>query len=111
MAPPLRINLGGEGEEPGVLNQQGPWVLLPSWRSSRDGKTLQELLAAGHRFLIAANVRLPFAPNHFDEVLTNFVPIDFVTAYGPGVQSSEITRILKAGGRWVRDGIVFYTKP
>ena len=52
----VRVNLGGEEEEPGVLNQQGPWVLDPNWRSSRDGKTLQELEADGHQFLICTTL-------------------------------------------------------
>jgi hypothetical protein len=109
--PILRVNLGGEGEVPGVLNQQGPWVLDPTWRSSRAGKTLQELLAQGHQFLITSNTNLPFAADSIEEVITNSVPIDVVTHRGPGVQSVEIKRILKPGGRWVRDGTVFYTKP
>jgi hypothetical protein len=46
-----------------------------------------------------------------DEVITNFVPVDVSTWLGPGVQSGEIMRILKAGGVWVRDGQVYYTKP
>ena len=48
----LALNLGGEGEIPGVINQQGPWALSPNWRSSRAGKTLQELVADGHVFRV-----------------------------------------------------------
>jgi hypothetical protein len=106
-----RVNLGGEGEVPGVLNQQGPWVLDPAWRSSRDSKTLGELLAEGHAFVIADNTQLPFADNSMEEVFTNFVPIDQTTQLGPGVQSSEIMRILKPGGRWIREGFIVYSKP
>lgn len=106
-----RVNLGGEGEVPGVLNQQGPWVLNSAWRSSREGKTLQELRAKGHRFVIAANTHLPFAADSVDEVITNWVPIDRVTHLGPGVQSTEVWRILKSGGQWIRNGRVSYTKP
>jgi hypothetical protein len=109
--PPLRVNLGGEGEDPGALNQQGPWILDPNWRSSRTGETLQELLAKGHRFVISSNLALPFAPDSVDEVITNSVPVDRTTFLGPGVQSSEIRRILKPGGGWIRDGVVVYTKP
>jgi hypothetical protein len=105
------VNLGGEGEIPGVLNQQGLWVLDPVWRSSRDGKTLQELQADGHQFVLADNTQLPFADESVDEVYTNSVPIDRVTHLGPGVQSSEILRILKKGSRWIRDGQVVYVKP
>lgn len=106
-----RVNLGGEGEVPGVLNQQGWWILDPGWRSSRTGQTLQELTAAGHQFIIADNTRLPFAPDFMDEVITNSVPLDAITSLGPGVQSSEIRRILKTGGRWVHDGKVAWVKP
>ena len=28
----IEINLGGEGEIPGVINQQGPWALSPNWQ-------------------------------------------------------------------------------
>jgi hypothetical protein len=109
--PLVRVNLGGEGEVPGVINQQGPWVLGPTWRSSRDGKTLQELLADGHVFVIADNLHLPFPDDSVDEVLTNSVPIDTIGQHGPGVQSSEIRRILKSGGTWLNDGIVSLVKP
>jgi hypothetical protein len=110
-AVPLRVNLGGEGEVPGVLNQQGPWALDPLWHSSRDGKTLQDLQGEGHQFIIADNTHLPFADGSVDEVLTNSVPIDIVTWLGPGVQSSEIMRILKSGGSWVHDGAVRFIHP
>lgn len=107
----MRVNLGGEGEVPVVLNQQGHWVLDPAWRSSRYGQTLQELIADGHQFIIADNMHLPFAGDSMDQVITNSVPIDLMTHLGPGVQSNEIQRILKSGGRWIRDGTVWYVKP
>src|SRR5262245_34196512 len=104
MATFFAINLGGEGEIPGVLNQQeGPWVLLPSWFSSQTGKSLVELVADGHQFLIARNTNLPLPDAVVDIVFTNSVPIDITTPRGPGVQSSEIERILKSGGRWFHD--------
>jgi hypothetical protein len=105
MSDPLRINLGGEGEIPGVLNQQGPWALLPSWFSAREGKTLRELQADGHRVIICHNTNLPFPDNWFDVVYTNSVPLDTVSRFGPGVQSSEIARILKPGGVWLKDTV------
>lgn len=110
MNQPLRVNLGGEGEVPGVINQQGPWALDPAWGSSRDGKTLQELQAAGHQFVIADNKHLPFASGSVDEVITNSVPIDVDTWLGPSVQSSEILRILKPGGKWTHDGLTRFTQ-
>ena len=110
--PPMRINLGGEGEVPGVLNQQGRWVVQPGWRSARASLTLQALVQAGHQFLIADNVSLPLPDAVYDEVITNNTPPeDTVTMLGPTVQSSEVQRILKSGGRWVHDGFVKWTKP
>jgi hypothetical protein len=46
-----------------------------------------------------------------DLAITNGVPIDLTTHLGPGVQSSEIRRILRPGGTWVLDGLPHYTKP
>ena len=85
------INLGGEGEIPGVM------------RSSQTGKTFQELVDVGYDFLICQNIPLPFPDELFDVVFTNGVPIDITTRQGPGVQSTEIKRILKSGGRWEDD--------
>lgn len=108
----LKVNLGGEGEEPDVINQQGPWVILdPRWRSSRSGQTFADLVAAGHVFLICGNLTLPFPDDSVDVVITNGVPIDRNSLLGPGVQSPEIRRILKPGGIWVHDGAVVWTKP
>jgi hypothetical protein len=110
---PFRINLGGEGELAGVLNQQGRWVvLLSSWRSSQTGQTFEDLVRAGHDFLIADNITLPLPADVVNEVITNNTPpVDSVTWLGPTVQSSEIRRILKSGGRWIHNGIVRYIKP
>ena len=46
-----------------------------------------------------------------DVVYTNDVPIDVTSWRGPGVQSSEIRRILKLGGIWIKDRRVWYRKP
>src|SRR5947209_14150245 len=86
------INLGGEGEIPGVLNQQPPSALLPTWFSAQDGKTLLQLVADGHQFIICRNENLPFPGDSVDVVYTNGVPLDITTRFGPGVQSSEIRR-------------------
>jgi hypothetical protein len=110
--PPVRVNLGGEGEVPGVINVQGPWVLAGPWPLARDpARTIQDLIAQGEVFVIADFTQLPFAADSVDEVLTNSVPVDTVTHLGPGVQSSEIRRILKPGGVWVHDNLPAYTKP
>jgi hypothetical protein len=107
----IRINLGGEGEGVGAINQQEAWVLDPTWRSSRYGKSLLDLIAEGHDFLICPNTALPLPDGTVDEVITNNVPIDTTTYLGMGVQSSEIQRILKSGGTWIRDGQTVYRKP
>ena len=98
------LNIGGEGEIPGVLNVQPPFALLPGWRSTtpgNPGKTVAELEAEGHQFLIAPNDALPFADGSADVVYTGSVPLDTDTRLGPGVYLAEIWRILEPGGRWV----------
>jgi hypothetical protein len=108
----LRVNLGGEGEIPGVLNQNGPWIVEPGWVSSHKRLSLWELVSAGHQFLICENLNLPIPDDSVDVVITNSIPkVDRVTHLGPTVQTSEIRRILKAGGRWVHNGRRRYTKP
>jgi methyltransferase family protein len=110
---PVRINLGGEGEILGVINVQGPWVLPGPWPLSRDpNQTIQGLMAQGETFVIADFLQLPFADDSVDEVIMNSCPPqDTVTHLGPTVQSSEVRRILKSGGRWLIDGILHYAKP
>ena len=108
--PLVCVNLGGEGEVTGVIKQP-PFALQPSWRS-QTGKTVAELRADGHLIVICDNTRLSFADGSVDEVITKNVPVDMNHPfYGPGVQSSEIKRILKAGGIWTWDGKVHYVKP
>jgi hypothetical protein len=108
----LAINLGGEGEIPSVINQQGHWVITsPSWFASRTGETFPQLVAKGDAYFICSNLALPFPDNSVDVVYTNGVPIDATSMLGPGVQSSEIKRILKPGGQWIKDGNVEWTKP
>lgn len=100
------LNLGGEGEVPGVINVQGPWVNAPDWASSASGQSISELQALGNQFVIADNTALPFADNSVDVVITNNVPIDGNTWLGPGVQTGEILRILAEDGIWINNGIV-----
>lgn len=106
-----RINLGGEGEEPGVINQQQRSVLSASWLSSRAGISLEQLANQGHDFLICENEHLPINDDSVSVVYTNGVPIDITTFLGPGIQSSEVYRILAPGGQWIHDGNVRWTKP
>src|SRR5262245_37284581 len=93
----FRVNLGGEGEVPGVLNQQASWVFHPTWRTSATSQTIADLRAAGHTFLICPNTALDLPDECTDEVITNSLPPhDTVTFLGPTVQSSEVRRILKS---------------
>jgi len=109
--PITTINLGGEGEVSGVVNQQRPAALSASWGACLTGQTLEQLAQQGHDFLICPNMQLPINDNSVDLVITNSVPIDRVVLGQPGVHSSEIYRILAPGGQWVHDGKVRYTKP
>jgi len=111
MSAKVEWNIGGEGERVGVPNQQPPAALRPNWRSVT-GKTLAELTQAGHTFLICTNDAIALPDDSVDTVYTNNVPVDTTNAwFGLGVQSSEIRRILKSGGVWIRDGVPYYTKP
>ena len=105
------INLGGEGEVPGVINQQRPATLSPTWGSCVAGVTVEQLALQGHNFLICPNTPLSINDDSVDRAITNSVPIDTVSLGQPGIQSSEICRILVTGGEWVHDGAVRYTKP
>lgn len=109
----LVISLGGEGEVPGVINQQGPWAVTDHrWRSAQDGKTFAELVAEGITFLICPNHPLPFPDESVDVVITNGVKVDGLGSYGPWVTTAEIERILKSGGEWRKDyGADLWTKP
>jgi RHS repeat-associated protein len=101
----VRVNLGGEGEITGVINQQGRWVLDKAWRSAH-GESLKELQAKGNQFVISNNTNLPFRTGSVDQVFTNGVPVNINTWMGPGVQSSEIWRILRPSGQWVNNGAI-----
>jgi hypothetical protein len=109
--PITTINLGGEGEVPDVVNQQRPAALSSSWGACVGGEAIEQLALKGHDFLICENANLPINDESVDLVITNSVPIDIVVLGQPGVQSSEISRILISGGRWVHDGTVRFTKP
>jgi hypothetical protein len=104
---PRVVNLGGEGEVPGAINQQIAAALRPGWGASRTevaGKSLAELRQMGDAYIVSENTALPFANASIDRVITNSVPIDVDTIFGAGVQSSEIWRILKPQGEWIHNG-------
>jgi hypothetical protein len=105
------INLGGEGEEPAIINQQRPAALSAQWASCVLGVSLEELAAQGNDFLICPNTTLPIADDSIDLVVTNSVAIDRVIFGEPTVQSSEIKRILATNGQWKHDTKLRYTKP
>ena len=54
--------------------------------------------------------KLPFADDSVHQVITNNVPVDQTTFLGPGIQSSEIERILERGGAWLDNGSTRMTK-
>ena len=81
-------------------------IALPFLMPITTRKSVRQLEAEGHHFVIAPNDSLPFDDETFDAVYTNNVPIDIATQLGPGVQSTEIWRILKCGGVWIDDGLI-----
>ena len=107
----LRLNLGGEGEEPDCINQQPPWVDLYS-QISGNGYPLRSLTQIGIPFLFCENTALPFPDAAVDAIVTNGVPIDQgVNWLGPTLDSNEIKRVLKRGGTWYHDGVLVHRKP
>jgi hypothetical protein len=97
----LRLNLGGEGEEPDCINQQPPWVDL-SMPISRTAQPLRTLTQAA----------LPFPDFTVDEIVTNSVPVDLGTTWlGPTLDSNEIKRVLRKGGAWYHDGVLVHRRP
>ncbi len=109
----MKVNLGGEGEVAGCVNQQEATVLAASWRTcSAPVRTLQGLAQHGVDFLICPNSALPLDDNSIDEVYTNNVPVDRIGLLGrPGIQSTEIKRVLRSGANWIHDGLIIFTKP
>jgi hypothetical protein len=106
----LRLNLAGEGEEPDAINQQPEWATSPlHW--GQVGLSLAPLIAGGKPFLFCRNTDLPFPDGTVDFVVSNNCPIDMNTWLGPGVQSSEVHRVLRSGGQWRHNGVIIYTRP
>jgi hypothetical protein len=69
------INLGGEGEVAGVLNQQPAAAAGPHWKSV-SAQSLHELIQSGCDFLLCPNDALALPNGCADVVHTNNVPID-----------------------------------
>ena len=112
MTGPFVVNLGGEGEEPGALNQQPARFWFRGRPLSRDGsRTLGEEVDAGAAFLLCPNDPVSLPDGCADVVLTNGVPIypSNQTApanlLGTAVLFTEVERLLKPGGRWFHDKV------
>ena len=107
----LQLNLGVEGEEADCINQQPPWVDL-TWAIARNGLPLSTLTTASVPLLFCDNTDLCFPDSIVDNVYTNGVPVDLGTTWlGLSVNSAEIKRVLKSGGRWYDNGVPVYQKP
>ena len=107
----LRLNLGGEGEEPNCINQQPLWADLSN-SISRTGQPLRSLLHARVPILFCDNTSLCFPDSTVDNVITNGVPVDQGNTWlGPSIPSAEIKRVLKPGGTWQDNGVLVYQKP
>ena len=92
MAKEIKINLGGEGEVPGV-QVNGPWIKRAGWVGC-DGRTTLADIQAYNDVVISNGTSLPFASNSA-KVTANNVPIDCGTHLGEGYSSREITRVQK----------------
>ncbi len=88
---PFRVNLGGEGEVPGALNQQGRWVFQGYYSASQSNLSFEQMVLAGPRFSSVRQYEdCGFPDECCDEVITNNLPpADSFTHLGPSVQSSE----------------------
>ena len=105
------VNLGGEGEVPGALNQQpGPIWSRARVTSRNTNRTFGEEVDDGADFLLCPNDRLALPDGCVDTILTNWVPLFPCNApaptshLGPVVQFTELERVLKPNGRWFHNG-------
>ena len=105
------VNLGGEGEEPGALNQQDGVCVAAGWRISRTGGAFADAVRRGRTFLICRNDALPLPDGCVDAVVSNNVPIGPTAGGRPGIVPAEIDRILRAGGTWTHNGTTYFRKP
>ena len=109
---PFVVNLGGEGEEPGALNQQDGVCVGPHWRVARTGETFAEAVRRGPPFLICPNDALALPDGCADAVVSNHVPVGGGTGLGrAGIVPAEVARILRPGGTWTHDGVPRFRKP
>jgi hypothetical protein len=108
------LNLGGEGEVPGAINQQ-PMILLQRFVVGKANSTsvspqLDQSITGNQPYLFCPNNNFPFPDSTVDEVVTNNVPIGTNSHLGPGYLEEEIKRILKNGGTWTDNGMLQFTK-
>jgi hypothetical protein len=101
------INLGGEGESPGYVNQNYPGVRAPNYRVARTGQTLHDLInylrGRSEYLVISSNERLPFRSECACEVRTIGTTVDKIDLLSklPGIQSREAMQLIAPGGRYV----------
>ena len=97
----VRINLGGEGEEPDAIYVQPGRI--GGLAEPAERHAFEVARRSGQPVVRASGDRLPFADGVADEVMTNDVPIDqpAETYFGPSFTTAEILRTLKGPeGRW-----------
>lgn len=105
----MHLNLGGEGEVAGALNQQPYWAVAGI--VSRTGARMTTMIVSGVDVIFCENASIPLPDGIAARIETNGVPIDVVTVWGQGVQTSEIRRLLRSGGEWFDNGVLAYRKP
>ena len=69
------VNLGGEGEVPGALNQQDAVCVEPFWHVARTRESFADAVRRGLRFLLCPNDALALPDGCADAVVSNGVPI------------------------------------
>ena len=105
------VNLGGEGEVPGALNQQeGPHLDRGRPLARDHARTFGEEIDADAPFLLCPNDALALPDGCADAVVSNGVPIGKTGLRRSGIVPSEIDRILRPGGTWTHDGVPQYRK-
>ena len=105
------VNLGGEGEVPGVLNQQDGVCVERYWHVARTRETFAEAVRRGLPFLICPNDALTLPDGCADAVVSSDVPIGKTGLGRSGIVKAEVIRILKPGGTWTHDKRVRFRKP
>lgn len=98
------INLGGEGEVPGAINANLPYLMSPGFVAARDGNTKLKGVKKSGPVVICNSDQLPFADSCADEVLASGVPVNQHSYLGAGYKTSDMKRIAKPTGKIVING-------